>query len=63
MTKTVQEQLAENQAVQFDQTMAIHTLVGNITHWRTNFRDNSATHRRVLTGRMKILNLIARFKV
>lgn len=58
----LQKQLQENQKEQFDQNMAVSTLFGNITHWRTNFRSNAQAMPKVLVGRMKILNLLARFK-
>lgn len=56
------DQLRENQNERFDENMAIHTLIGNLTHWRSNFLDNKAKMK-VLVGRMRILNLIDRFKV
>ena len=59
----MKDELRKNQDVQFDQNMAIATLFGNITHWRTNFRNNAAQMPKVLAGRMKILNLIDRFQV
>lgn len=59
---TLAEQLKENQDIQFEQKMAMHTLVGNLTNWRDNFKNNSAKNK-VLVGRMKIFNLLARFKV
>ena len=63
MSKSLAEQLEENQAKQFDQNMQVHTLVGNLMHWRTNAKNKEAAARKVLLGRMKILNLVARFKV
>lgn len=57
---TIPEQLAENQAVQFDENMALHTLVGNITHWR--LMKNNKRRQQIITGRMKILSLLARAK-
>ena len=47
---------------QFQQQMDAHTMIGNLSHWRTNFKDNSAKIK-ILVGRVKILNLLDRFKV
>ena len=38
---TVQDQLKANQQVQFDQNMAMHTLMGNLQHWRKNQKNNA----------------------
>lgn len=59
---TIQEELKANQDIQFDQNMAIHTLVGNLTNWRANFKNN-ASKMKTVVGRAKIFNLIDRFKV
>ena len=58
----IKEQLISNQSEQFDQNMAIHTLVGNLTHWRTNMKDNKR-RTKILVGRNKIFNLLDRFQV
>lgn len=57
---TVQDQLKENQQVQFNQNMEMHTLMGNMQHWRTN-QKNNANRMKMLKGRVKIFNLLARF--
>lgn len=62
MSKTVPEQIKEMQDEQFDQRMALHTMVGNLTNWRTN-RKNHQTSMKMIQGRMRILNLLDRFKV
>lgn len=60
--KELKEQLIENQTAQFDQNLAIHTLLGNLQHWRTN-QKNNANRMKILTGRGKIFTLLDRFKV
>ena len=54
-------QAKENQEAQFDQNVAIHTLIGNLQHWRTNQRNNSK-RMNILVGRAKIFSLLDRFK-
>lgn len=46
----------------FDTAMQLHTLVGNLSHWRTNMRDNKR-RQKIFVGRAKIFNLLARFQV
>ena len=60
--KEIQEQLKANQDAQFDQNMAIHTLLGNMSNWRTNSKNN-ANRIKMLAGRSKIFALLDRFKV
>tara|TARA_R110000823_G_scaffold47307_2_gene120788 strand:+ start:529 stop:711 length:183 start_codon:yes stop_codon:yes gene_type:complete len=57
---TVQDQLKANQQVQFDQNMAMHTLMGNLQHWRKN-QKNNANRMKIITGRAKIFQLLQRF--
>jgi len=59
---TIQEELESIQARKFDESMAAHTLVGNLTHWRKNFRSNEK-RLKILAGRAKIFALLNRFKV
>jgi len=58
----MKDELRENQDVMFEQNMAMHTLLGNLTHWRTNMRDNTR-RQKILAGRVKIFNLLDRFQV
>ncbi len=57
----LKKQLLENQAEQFDQNMAIHTLVGNLSNWRDNFTDSNR-RQKIFVGHAKIMNLLARFQ-
>ena len=60
--KDMKEQLIENQTAAFDQNLAVHTLLGNLQHWRTN-QKNNANRMKILAGRTKIFMLLDRFKV
>lgn len=56
---SILDQLAENQEEQSRRNMAVHTLVGNLTNWRTNFKN--ANHKQtVYRGYNKIMSFIAR---
>jgi hypothetical protein len=56
---SILDQLTENQEEQSKRNMAIHTLVGNLTNWRSNFK-NADHKQKVYSGYNKILSFMAR---
>ena len=47
---------------EFEYRASLHTMIGNLTHWRENMKNNS-NRMKIIVGRGKILNLLERFKV
>lgn len=60
---TLLEQLTANQEAQSDMNMAAVTLFGNLTNWRSSFKNDAEHRRKVLVGRAKIFSLLDRFNV
>lgn len=61
MQKDLQQQIKDMHDAQFEANMQLITLVGNLSHWRTNFKNNAAKGK-ILVGHQKIFTLLDRFK-
>ena len=57
--KSVQDIIDNSMDMAFKQKMAMYTLIGDLTSWRTNMKNNSRREQ-VINGRAKILSFVDR---